>query len=590
MVTLTFSHRRYLLAVAPLAAFALAACGSSTGPSPGVPSCDVGEGVQLQPGDAVHYQGEAAEIVCVTAPGGGEYVLVAFAGNPSSGQGMGLAFRGENLVGPEAAPAIAAEAATTDHDLGTASALKDPVAPDLRAHDRLRATERRELARRVGAPSGVGTALAAPAILASLPEVGDLMTINTQTSSACTNPRYRGGEVKAISERAIVVADTLNPDGPGTFTDSHYEHFAATFDTLVAPLGEANFGAHTDIDDNGRVILFFTQDVNRLSEPDSDTFVGGFFFARDLFPREEDEENGGRLSPCEHSNEAELLYLLVPDPDGEINGNERDLEFLERITVTTLTHELQHLINAARRLLIVEVASSDWQEEVWLNEGLSHIAEELLFYRVSGFGPGQNLGSSDFSGNQPAIDAYNRHQIANTLRLREFLVRPDTTTPYNERDLLSTRGAMWHFLRYALDRKGGNQATTLRQLVDSNSTGIQNLSGAFGTQTDPLFRWFSDWAVAVYADERVSGTEDRYRDRSWNHRSMFSALNQGSSNSYPLRIRSLENDQVLSESLKGGSAAYFRFAVQAGETGSVEITSGQNSPPPGLRVTLMRVE
>lgn len=582
MATLTCSRRGYLLAVAPLAAFALAACDSSTGPS--VASCDPGDGVQLQVGDAVHYQGEAARIICVTAPGGGEYVLVAFAGNPSSGEGMGLAFRGANILGPAAAPSVAADGPEAHRGHFEDEGVLE-LRPDLESHHRLRQVERRELAHRVGTPSGVGAALPAPAILASVPEVGDLMTINTQTSSACSNPRYRGGEVKAVSERAIVVADTLNPGGSGTFTDSHYQHYAATFDTLVAPLDEANFGAHTDIDGNGRVILFFTQDVNRLSEPDSDIFTGGFFFARDLFPREED---GGRLQPCEHSNEAELLYLLVPDPDGEINGNERDLEFLERITVTTLTHELQHLINAARRLLIVE--STDPFEEVWLNEGLSHIAEELLFYRVSGFGPGQNLGSSDFSGNQPAVDAYNRHQIANTFRLEEFLVRPDTTTPYNEQDLLSTRGAAWHFLRYALDRKGGTQATTLRQLVDSNSTGIQNLSGAFGNQTDPLFRWFSDWAVAVYADERVSGTEDRYRDRSWNHRSMFNALNQGSSSSYPLRIRSLENDLVLSESLKGGSAAYFRFAVQAGETGAVEISSGQNPPPPGLRVTLMRVE
>jgi len=71
------------------------------------------------------------------------------------------------------------------------------------------------------------------------------------------------GRVVAKSARAIVVADTGNP--AGGFTDADYRGIAATFDTLVYPVDVRHFGEPTDLDNNGRSIIFYTRAVNELT-------------------------------------------------------------------------------------------------------------------------------------------------------------------------------------------------------------------------------------------------------------------------------------------------------------------------------------
>jgi len=78
-----------------------------------------------------------------------------------------------------------------------------------------------------------------------------------------------------------------------------------------------------------------------------------------------------------------MFYMLVPDSTGVVNGNSRTKAFVLQVTVGTIAHEYQHLINAARRLYILRQGGISWQEDLWLNEGLSHVAEELVYYRSS---------------------------------------------------------------------------------------------------------------------------------------------------------------------------------------------------------------
>jgi hypothetical protein len=113
-----------------------------------------------------------------------------------------------------------------------------------------------------------------------------------------------------------VLADTTNPSGG--FSTADYQRFAARFDTLVYPLDVTNFGAPADIDKNSKVVLLFTGAVNALTPPKSTSYVGGFFFGRDLFPTDSTAEFG---EGCAGSNYAEMFYLLTPDPTGSINNN-----------------------------------------------------------------------------------------------------------------------------------------------------------------------------------------------------------------------------------------------------------------------------
>ena len=147
----------------------------------------------------------------------------------------------------------------------------------------------------------------------------------------------------AVTDKAIVVADTGNP--VGGFTADEYRSIGVTFDTLVDPIDRGAFGAPSDIDNNGHVIMFFTQAVNELTPPQSSTVTLGFFYARDLFPKA-----APAPGPCLGSNVGEVFYLLVPDTGGVVNTNKRSNSLVTTLTNGTVAHEYQHLINASRRM------------------------------------------------------------------------------------------------------------------------------------------------------------------------------------------------------------------------------------------------
>src|SRR5690606_10552093 len=109
---------------------------------------------------------------------------------------------------------------------------------------------------------------------------GEVLEFNIDSSSTdpCSAPRLRGARVRVVSDRAIIVADTLNP--AGGFTDADYQQFADFFDDEVWPLVTSTFGEPTDIDQNGKVFILFTRAVNDRSEnrgTSGGSYVGGFF-------------------------------------------------------------------------------------------------------------------------------------------------------------------------------------------------------------------------------------------------------------------------------------------------------------------------
>jgi len=400
--------------------------------------------------------------------------------------------------------------------------------------------------------------------------VGSLVRFNVNTKDACINPDHRTGRVIALSQRAIIVSDTANPQGAGTYTDEEYQNFGQQFDQLVWPTLVTNFGEPQDVDRNQRVIIFFTRAVNELTPRNQEWYVGGFFFARDLFPR----TAAPGFEACPGSNHAEMMYMLVPDPQGVVNGNARLKERELRSTVAVIAHEFQHLINASRRLYVVRAGGANWNEETWLNEGLSHIAEELTAYAASTLVPRQNIDAdrlTQFPSEQAAFFAY---QSSNVTRLAEYLKNPDTTS-INGVDGLATRGAAWSFLRYAADRRvaaGTSESVFWRSLIDSNNIGFTNLQSSISAE--PM-DWINDWLVASYAADLVPGLEARYQLPSWNFRSIYprlrSAQGQLIYGHYPLRVRTVQPLVENRAEIAAGSAAYFRFAVAPGGTAQLRL-------------------
>ncbi|MFL5381007.1 MAG: Ig-like domain-containing protein [Longimicrobiaceae bacterium] len=560
--------------------------GTVTGVGPGTVTITATSGVR---------SGTATIAVCPSLAVGGVYVADMPAGssfclggaaeftlvpiNLHEDNGVSLTVTGSGIV-PVSGPPT-----PNRLPLGPRLTLLRGPRPDDTFEGRLREMARRELTpllrtldrgygQRSGAPPAAGPRRA---ITPGVPPVGTLMTLNVETDNSCSTFDSRVGRVKAVGTRIIVMADTMNP--AGGLSDAQYQALADSFDTFIYPTATANFGTPADIDGNGgRVIAFYTRAVNELTPPASSAFIGGFFFSRDLLP----------ATSCPTSNVGEMFYMLAADPSGTVNGNERSVDFILEHTLGTLAHEFQHLVNASRRMY---VNSAPDFEEPWLDEGLAHIAEELIFYNRSGLAPGANLDASNISPSA-ILDAFFKYEEPNLGRLRHWLLAPHDNGPFQLDDDLATRGASWAFLRYAADRKGGTQSATWSALVNSNTTGLANLQNVLGT--DPL-PWYRDFAAAMYIDDAAGSPPAAYTQPSWNFRSLYTNLDYdptaACSCAYELAVRNPANGVGDTFTLaNGGAAAYLRMGVSSGAFAGVSVLSGGVAPGSTVKIAVVRRE
>jgi hypothetical protein len=413
---------------------------------------------------------------------------------------------------------------------------------------------------------------------ATVPAIGSLMKLNVNAVDYCDNPDYRTGKVVAITNKAIVVADTANP--AGGFTDAEYQSIGVTFDTLVDPVDRAAFGDVTDIDSNGHVIMFFTRAVNELTSSGSGGVVLGFFYSRDLLPTKV-----SATEQCVGSNVGEMMYLLVPDTGGVVNGNRRTKAQVVTAADGTVAHEYQHMINAGRRYYVNGVGAN-WEER-WLDEGLAHTAEELNFWRASGLAPRSNLTSSIYT-DPKASTAYSTFEANNHARYRTYLQKTELQSPIGFDafdDDLQTRGAIWSFLRFAADHlPAGTENAFWFKLVNSTTSGVANLTNALGTAPYSLMR---DWAISLYVDDNATGVDPRFQQPSWNMRSVLT--NGGTSLSYPLSTRTLSNNSQQSVLLAGNGTSFLRFSVADGQEALLTVTTGGQPIPSTVQLAVVRV-
>ncbi|HUF66591.1 MAG TPA: Ig-like domain-containing protein [Gemmatimonadaceae bacterium] len=527
---------------------------------------------------------------------GGEFVAIPYydgnlARTPITVSGIAT---GATVAGGPPTPTVAAGAMQS---INANAALM--LRSDLGFERALRRREReslRPLVSSAGLFTGGGARLSVTPVEPRLTVVGDILTLNANAQQACTSPDLRQGVVRHISANAIWVEDTGNPTGG--FTTNDYNEMAAAFENHIWPTDIAAFGTTTDIDQNGRVIIFFTIRVNELTPADQpSSFIGGFFFSRDLFPKTANEVvNGRTLGPCAGSNFAEMFYLLAPDPEGD-HSAPRDVGFVKRVSPGTIAHELQHLINSSRRLRVIP--NSTWPEVVWMEEGLSHIAEELVYYKVTGFSPRRNLSRTDILASQPLIDALLNYQFANLGRLSTYMRTTHNESPYGETpqpatgsspedwDDLETRGAIWSFLRWAADHRGNTDGDTWMQLANNPVVGISNLRDVFGADIGGRLR---EWAAATYIDDAqgVPQTDPTFLHPSWDFRTAL--LTVGSNNNvFPLAVHNIAEGQSTFTLVDGG-AAYLRFGVPAGGNANVRITMSGAQLPPGASVWFVRTK
>jgi hypothetical protein len=254
------------------------------------------------------------------------------------------------------------------------------------------------------------------------------------------------------------------------------------------------------------------------------------------------------------------------------------VSFVRSVSTLTLGHEFQHLINAFRRAYVTHSSAFEF---TFLNEGLSSIAEELMFYRMSaGLAPKGKISLTDLTSG-PAAGArtagFNTFELPNFQRLALWLQRPDTTGPYRSAAPSSSayRGAMWSYLRYAVDKSGSStQSVTWNALVNSNLTGFANIQNALGGQSP--FNRLEEWIVLLYVDDIGLPFPPGTGNQSWNYRSVYGGFGFGG---FPVMVRPLTDgvgvDLVYAN---GGGAAYFRFGTAAGQFSTLTIVGTGATP------------
>lgn len=512
----------------------------------------------------------AAEKASLCLGGGAsssEYVLIPFNSNNVAASSINLHVGGTNtnaiqpgsLASLSPSRSLSVSGRNTQKSDAAEWAFRQREYRDMRS---VYAGSRQKPTRRTGALG--------PALLTGIPvnpTVGSIVDINSSISgNICTSTKtVHGALVVAVLNHTIVLSDTTSP--AGGYTTTEMASFGQQFDTLGYDLDVANFGTPSDVDSNGKIAILFTPGVNVMPAPPG-AVVGGLFASRDLVP----------VSTCPASNEGEMFYMPVPDPNKTINGNYTDKTRLANENVSVLVHEFQHLINDGRRLYVNNAPP----EEVWLNEGLSHIAEELLYYRMSGNTPRSNINLATIQSSQAQIDAINAYQANNLSRLSIYMDLPEEYSPFGQVDGLEMRGAIWQLLRYAADRKGGTESSIWSALVNSTTAGQANFNAVFGD----IIGQTRDWALAQFLDDAGLGAAVNYTHPSWNYRSVLPPINSGK---FPLLTHLLTTAPV-DIVLYGGGAGYIRFSVAANAPASIAATSAGVAVPSYVDMLLVRTQ
>jgi hypothetical protein len=253
---------------------------------------------------------------------------------------------------------------------------------------------------------------------------------------------------------------------PGCITDLEAYALGQEFEQSVYQTDREYYGEESDINGDEKVVILMSPVVNELTPDGVDWYIAGFFLPTDLLPSMVDAN-------C--TNAMEIFYTIVPDPGGiygPVLPKEGALESIEGV----LGHEFIHMIMFNYRVLIYGSGFlATYIEEVWLEEGLAHMAEYL-----------------------------NGHFADNIGRADKFLDDPgDVSLVYGE-DNIPKRGAAFLFLRYLGDRYGDG---IFKELVQSKRSGIENIENVTG---EDFIELFADWSAALYLSGKGIANDPRF--------------------------------------------------------------------------------
>jgi hypothetical protein len=481
-----------------------------------------------------------------------QYLLVpqAVSGVPDDSSGFLL----EGATAPAAAPRFAAALGATV-----------PLPPQQQFDLTLRRAER-ELASRAGV---VGRPEAAAPLGRGAPLVGDRRVFKVCGNSDCSTHPTVVAFARSVGTHIAVFQDSVDEANGRTLSSVDFDTLRALFDTLLYAADTAAFGRESDIDNNGVVIVLMTGKVNSLvPSPCTQGYIAGYFYGGDL------------LTTFANGNASEIFYSIVPDPNATLSCM-HTATGVKRTVPSTFIHEFQHMISFNQHVLLRGSRSG---EDLWLNEGLSHYAEEL---GARLFLPGDSTTFCLFIFG----DLYNSAQ---------YLAAPESHLLVDTVGIggLANRGAYWLFVRFMVDQfssdtaRAANNVVT-RALDGTPFTGAANVTNATGT---PFATVAARWALANYVSDLPAFTAPpELQYKRWRFRSDYQTIRNACvarvspappfPSAYPLVAGSGDGSAInLSGTLHSGSGSYYVAQQAAGAAGFTLLFS--NSTGFALRASL----
>lgn len=252
----------------------------------------------------------------------------------------------------------------------------------------------------------------------------------------------------------------------GDYNASMVDLIWQDLNTTALPRARSIWGDPGDIDSDGKISILLTDVLNESN------IAVGFFNSADF-------STWSSSNPT--SNMMEVVYVGVPD-----NSN---ANFSRESIVATTAHELQHLILYYHKTYVPRSNTGTAPvETLYLNEGLSHLTENLCGYGVSG-------------GNINFADTYLKNPAYYSLRYRDGSGRDAGTSN-------GIRGGMSLFLYWLFEKKGGatwesNGTITdngglaaIRTLARSSKIGWDAIEEVAGMTAEELL---TEWAADIQA-------------------------------------------------------------------------------------------
>jgi len=242
----------------------------------------------------------------------------------------------------------------------------------------------------------------------------------------------------------------------------------------------------------------------------------------------------------------------------------------------TFIHEFQHMISFNQHVII----RGGLEEETWLNEGLSHFAEEL--------------GGRVIDNSQCDQSCFSQFTQDNFNDAFKYLNSPESAflvEPGNSGGTLPERGANWLFVRWFLDQFAADTVLgtdMTRALEFTNQTGFTNVSGRSGVSFATLV---TQWQLANYLEGDTTFVQNdatsRFRYKTWDLRHIFTI--NPFPKPYPLTPSVVTSSISHNGTLRGGSGFHILVQRTAADTAfNLKLTVSNSGVAP--RVGVVRIQ